>query len=91
MLKRLKNALGSGNDGWKCAQDPETGILHCKSHRQHKDGTTTELAHLEAQQGADCKPVITELGESEEGAYNKLEANVIKKLTSKCKNTPSDY
>lgn len=73
----------------KCTQDKNSKEITCTSYRELQDGTRQELAGLKAQVGADCKPVMTDMYENEEGELERLEKKVTKRITSKC-NVPKE-
>lgn len=76
----------------KCTQDKNTREVVCRSYKVFQDGTRQELAGLKAQIDQECKPVMTDMFENEEGELERLEKKITKRLTAKCaKNKPDDF
>lgn len=90
ILKPIRRVLG-GNRELECQQDPNTRELVCRTFRKNKDGTEQTLAFEKIQVGSDCKAVITESKETEEGELDILEKKVLHKVVAECSRRPSDY
>ena len=76
---------------FSCKQDPNTKELICHSFRENKDGTKIELASLKARVDGQCNPIITDISESVDGEFERLEKKVINRLVGSCDKLPDDY
>lgn len=86
--------MGWFNKGSKklvCAKDKETNALVCDLRKRNSDGTEEVLAHIRAEQDANCTPVITE-SEGNPDDLQELEKHLMGKMKGGCpKNRPQDY
>ncbi len=89
----LKRIIGlSDGRQMECDIDSNTQGGTCRLFRKNRDNTEHTLAILAAQTGSDCKLVITEARETEEGELNILKRRGLPLIQENCqRERPEGY
>lgn len=87
----IKDIFKKGKVREGCKRDPETGNLRCESVRVHADGTEEVIGSLDLTLDQDCKPMVTDQFETEDGTLDRIQKKFVNKIAGKCRSLPQDY